>query len=138
MHKVVKKKLNNSFMISFLACFLSITVTTKQAFAEYELKVSTYEKGLIQNFLGKTEDIRVVFLDLSDAKSIYLTEIGLDGSVLSRVPLLPNTLAVEEKVREALYYRESTDSYFLGWHGKGVYEFDRQGNQQSLIKTPRA
>ena len=123
-------------MISFLACFLSITVTTKQAFAEYELKVSTYEKGLIQNSLGKTEDIRVVFLDLSDAKSIYLTEIGLDGSVLSRVPLLPNTLAVEEKVREALYYRESTDSYFLGWHGKGVYEFDRQGNQQSFIKTP--
>ena len=97
-------------MISFLVCLLSITLTARQALAEYELKVSTYETGLIQNSLGATEGIRIVFLDLSDAKSIYLTEIGLDGSVLSRVPILPNTLAVEEKVREALYYRKSTDS----------------------------
>src|SRR6056300_1134450 len=133
MSKVMKSKItNNSLMISFLVCLFFITLTARQAFAEYELKVSTYETGLIQNSLGKTEDIRVVFFDLSDAKSIYLTEIGLDGSVLSRVPLLPNTLAVEEKVREALYYRESTDSYFLGWHGKGVYEFDRQGNQKGF------
>ena len=137
MSKVMKSKIKiNSLMISFLVCLLSITLTARQALAEYELKVSTYETGLIQNSLGAIEDIRIVFLDLSDAKSIYLTEIGLDGSVLSRVPLLPNTLAVEEKVREALYYRKSTDSYFLGWHGKGVYEFDRQGNQQSFIKTP--
>ncbi|MDC1384043.1 hypothetical protein N8500_11285 [Candidatus Puniceispirillum sp.] len=137
MLKVMKSKItNNSLVISFLVCLLSVTLTARQALAEYELKVSTYETGLIQNSLGATEGIRIVFLDLSDAKSIYLTEIGLDGSVLSRVPLLPNTLAVEEKVREALYYRKSTDSYFLGWHGKGVYEFDRQGNQQSFIKTP--
>ena len=78
----------------------------------------------------KTKDVRIVFLDFSDTKSIYLTEIGLDGTGLSRVPLLPNALAVEGKVREALYYRKSTDSYFLGWHCKGVYEFDRQGNQK--------
>ena len=118
MSKVMRNKITNiNLMISLLACLLSITLITKQALAEYELKVSTYETGLIQNSLGKTEDIRIVFLDLSDAKSIYLTEISLDGSVLSRVPLLPNTLAVEEKVREAFYYRKSTDSYFLGWHG---------------------
>lgn len=137
MSKVMRNKITNiNLMISLLVCLLSITLITKQALAEYELKVSTYETGLIQNSLGDTEDVRIVFLDLSDAKSIYLTEISLDGSVLSRVPLLPNTLAVEEKVREALYYRKSTDSYFLGWHGKGVYEFNRQGNQQSFIKTP--
>ncbi len=124
------------FIVSFLVSHLFITLITKQASAEYALKVSTYETGLIQNSLGKTKDVRIVFLDLSDTKSIYLTEIGLDGTVLSRVPLLPNTLAVEEKVREALYYRKSTDSYFLGWHGKGVYEFDRQGNQKKFIETP--
>ena len=137
MSKVMRNKITNiNLMICLLVCLLSITLITKQALAEYELKVSTYETGLIQNSLGDTEDVRIVFLDLSDAKSIYLTEISLDGSVLSRVPLLPNTLAVEEKVREALYYRKSTDSYFLGWYGKGVYEFDRQGNQKSFINTP--
>ena len=83
MLKVMKSKItNNSLMVSFLVCLFSITLTARQAFAEYELKVSTYETGLIQNSLGKTEDIRVVFLDLSDAKSIYLTEIGLDLSLI--------------------------------------------------------
>ena len=66
--------------------------------------------------------------------SIFLTEISLDGSITSRVPLLPNTLAIEEKVREPFI----TIKVAIFWvcMERGVYEFDRNGNQINFIKTP--
>ena len=56
-----------------------------------------------------------MFLDVSDLDFIYLTEILLDGTVVSRVPLVPNTLALEEKVRETIYYRKVQIAIF--WVG---------------------
>ena len=107
-----------------------------KASAEYEFKLKVNHYELLQHLLGNIDEIRVAFLDLSDSTSIFLTEMRLDGTVTSRVTLLPNTLAIEESVREALHYNTTTDSYFLGWYGKGVFEFDRSGKQINFEKTP--
>ena len=130
--KIAKFKLLSSIFIGVL--FLTLAIQPVRA--EYELKVSVNKIGLLKHLLGNVNGVRIAFLDVSDLDFIYLTEILLDGTVVSRVPLVPNTLALEEKVRETIYYRKSSDSYFLGWHGKGVYEFDRLGNQLNFIETP--
>lgn len=106
------------------------------ASAQYELKLKVNHYEMLQHVLGNADGIRVAFLDLSDPTSIFLTEMKLDGTVTSRVALLPNTLAIEDSVREAIHYNPTTDTYFLGWHAKGVFEFDRSGKQTNFIKTP--
>ena len=120
----------------FLSCFLVVCLFPLKASAQYEFKLKVNHNELLQHLLGNVDEIRVAFLDLSDPDSIFLTEISLDGDVTSRVKLLPNTLSIEENVREAIHYNKITDSYFLGWHGKGVFEFDRSGKQINFIKTP--
>ena len=130
--KIAKFKLLSSIFIGVLF----LTLAMQPVRAEYELKVSVNKTGLLKHLLGNVNGVRIAFLDVSDLDFIYLTEILLDGTVVSRVPLVPNTLALEEKVRETIYYRKSSDSYFLGWHGKGVYEFDRLGKQLNFIETP--
>lgn len=107
-----------------LSCCLLVCIFPLKASAQYEFKLKVNHYELLQHLLGNIGQIRVAFLDLSDPDSIFLTEISLNGDVTSRVKLLPNTLAIEEKVREAIYYNKITESYFLGWHGKGVFEFD--------------
>ena len=119
-----------------LSCCLLVCLFPLKASAQYELKLKVNHYGLLQHLLGNADEIRVAFLDLSDPDSIFLTEIKLDGTVTSRVALLPNTLVIEENVREAIHYNKTTDSYFLGWHGKGVFEFDRNGIQTNFIETP--
>ena len=119
-----------------LPCCLLVCLFPLKASAEYEFKLKVNHYELLQHLLGNVGEIRVAFLDLSDPTSIFLTEMGLDGTMTSRVALLPNTLAIEESVREALHYNTTTDSYFLGWHGKGVFEFDRSGKQINFVKTP--
>ena len=119
-----------------LSCFLLVCLFPLNASAQYEFKLKVNHNELLQHLLGNVDEIKVAFLDLSDPDSIFLTEISLDGDVTSRVKLLPNTLAIEENVREAIHYNKMTDSYFLGWHGKGVFEFDRSGKQINFIKTP--
>ena len=119
-----------------LTCCLLVCSFPLKASAQYEFKLKINHYELLQHLLGNVGEIRVAFLDLSDPDSIFLTEISLDGTITSRVALLPNTLAIEENVREAIHYNKITDSYFLGWHGKGVFEFDRSGKQINFIKTP--
>ena len=119
-----------------LSCCLLVCLFPLRASAEYEFKLKVNHYELLQHLLGNVGEIRVAFLDLSDPTSIFLTEMGLDGTMTSRVALLPNTLAIEESVREALHYNTTTDSYFLGWHEKGVFEFDRSGKQINFVKTP--
>ena len=119
-----------------LSCCLLVCLFPLKAAAQYELNLKVNHNDLLQHLLGNVGEIRVAFLDLSDPDSIFLTEISLDGDVTSRVKLLPNTLAIEENVREAIHYNPTTDTYFLGWHGKGVFEFDRSGKQTNFIKTP--
>ena len=97
-----------------LSCCLLVCLFPLKASAQYELKLKVNHYGLLQHLLGNADEIRVAFLDLSDPDSIFLTEISLDGTITSRVALLPNTLAIEENVREAIHYNKITDSYFLG------------------------
>ena len=118
-----------------LSCCLLVCLFPLKATAQYEFKLKVNHYELLQHLLGNVGEIRLAFLDLSDPTSIFLTEMRLDGTVTSRVALLPNTLAIEESVREALHYNKTTDSYFLGWHGKGVFEFDRNGKQINFVKT---
>ena len=119
-----------------LSCFLLVCLFPIKASSQYEFKLKVNHYELLQHLLGNVSEIRVAFLDLSDPGSIFLTEVSLDGTITSRVPLLPNTLAIEENVREAIHYNKITDSYFLGWHGKGIFEFDRNGKQINFVKTP--
>ena len=119
-----------------LSCCFLVLLFPLKASAQYEFKLKVNHYELLQHLLGNVGEIRLAFLDLSDPTSIFLTEMGLDGTMTSRVALLPNTLAIEESVREALHYNTTTDSYFLGWHGKGVFEFDRSGKQINFVKTP--
>lgn len=74
MLKAIKSKIkNNSLMISFLVCLLSIALTTRQTLTEYELKVSTYETGLIQNSLGAiVGDLRITEGLLAPSGSPYI------------------------------------------------------------------
>ena len=119
-----------------LTCCLLVCLFPLKASAQYEFKLKVNHYELLQHLIGNVGEIRVAFLDLSDPDSIFLTEVSLDGTITSRVPLLPNTLAIEENVREAIHYNKTTDSYFLGWHGKGVFEFDRSGKQINFVSTP--
>ena len=119
-----------------LTCCLLVCSFPLKASAQYEFKLKINHYELLQHLLGNVGEIRVAFLDLSDPDSIFLTEISLDGTITSRVALLPNTLAIEENVREAIHYNKTTGSYFLGWHGKGVFEFDRSGKEINFVKTP--
>ena len=119
-----------------LTCCLLVCLFPLKASAQYEFKLKVNHYELLQHLIGNVGEIRVAFLDLSDPDSIFLTEVSLDGTITSRVPLLPNTLAIEENVREAIHYNKTTDSYFLGWHGKGVFEFDRSGKRINFVSTP--
>ena len=105
----------------FLSCFLLICSFPLKASAQYEFKLKVNHNELLQHLLGNVDEIRVAFLDLSAPESIFLTEISLDGDVTSRVKLLPNTLAIEENVREAIHYNKITDSYFFGMAWKGGF-----------------
>ena len=90
-----------------LSCFLLVCLFPIKASSQYEFKLKVNHNELLQHLLGNVDEIRVAFLDLSDPDSIFLTEISLDGDVTSRVKLLPNTLAIEENVREAIHYNKT-------------------------------
>ncbi len=108
--KIAKFKLLSSIFIGVL--FLTLAIQPVRA--EYELKVSVNKTGLLKHLLGNVNGVRIAFLDVSDLDFIYLTEILLDGTVVSRVPLVPNTLALEEKVWPVRMWQDDNAQYHVG------------------------